>query len=151
LLEAFDEVALGGGGHVESVDHPAAAKVLDERVDDRWVVVAVVEGTGAGEEVEVATTVFARQLRSVRRPEDGGPGAAVSADLRLEAFERLQGESVLRCVVGDRDPVPDLRVVPAWEEVLVECEVCGDLGALPGSQTAKQRVRRRVVRGDGGL
>src|SRR5690606_18431208 len=61
-LEELQEATLRGGGHVEPVGDPRAGDVLDEPLLEGGIVVPVVEGPSAGEEVEVAASSLVEQL-----------------------------------------------------------------------------------------
>src|SRR5690606_12195687 len=75
------------GVHVQRVHDAAAAQVVDEGLEEDRVVVPVVEGSGAGEEVEVGAAVLGLHGAARRRGERGGPVPAVAADLGLQLLE----------------------------------------------------------------
>src|SRR5699024_7258264 len=64
-------------------------QVLDQRVHHNGVVVAVVERTGAGEEVEVFVAVLIPLLRTQGTGEGGRPGPAVAANGGFAGFEDI--------------------------------------------------------------
>src|SRR5690606_30535127 len=70
-------------------------EVGEERVAQRRGVVAVVERAGARKEVEVRATARVVHGGALGAGEDGGEGAAVGADLGLEAIEDVRDHEEL--------------------------------------------------------
>src|SRR5699024_687081 len=89
LGEGLEEVALGDGVHVHRVGDPVPGQVLQEGLLEDRVVVPVVQGTGAREEVDVALAVLGPLVRAARGVEDDRPVPAVAAYLGLAGGEDL--------------------------------------------------------------
>src|SRR5699024_5930552 len=75
--------------HIHRVQHGTRLQVLDQRVHHNGVVVAVVERTGAGEEVEVFVAVLVPLLRTQGTGEGRRPGPAVAANGGFAGFEDI--------------------------------------------------------------
>ena len=135
VLEALQEGALGGGGHVQAVGDAVTLQVVEQRAFEHRVVVAVVERAGAGEEVEVGVAVLVVHAAALRAVEDGGPAAAVAADLRLQGLEDAQfgrGDGHGAC---------------SWEGVAEGEGGAGGAGVVRGGATrAVRRVGRAALR-----
>ena len=84
LLEGLEELAAHVGEHVQAVHDPVLEVVVDDDLLQLGVVVAVVQGAGAGEEVDVLAAVLGGQHRALGVREHGGPAAGVGADAGLE-------------------------------------------------------------------
>src|SRR5699024_12003662 len=85
-LEGLEELRLGRGLHIHRLQHGCRLQVLDQRAHHCGVVVAVVERTGAGEEVEVFVGVLVPMLRTKGTGEGSRPGPAVAANGGFEGF-----------------------------------------------------------------
>src|SRR5690606_33994295 len=116
--ELQEEVPLGGGRHVEAVDHTVASEVPEQGLDQRRVVVAVVEGTRPREEVDVVAPVLVDEGAPLCGGEHDGPGAAVAPDLRFQEVERLHLEITSFGLLTR-------NVVPCTAETVMRAGRCG--------------------------
>ena len=83
-LDRFQELALGGGVQVEGVGHAVGRQIRDQRIAHARVVVAIVQGAGAGEEVQVFAAIFAADPAALGGIEHQGQVAAVHPHVGLE-------------------------------------------------------------------
>ncbi|MDF5797333.1 hypothetical protein P4203_26215 [Pseudomonas aeruginosa] len=81
---ASEELALGGGVQVEGVGHAVGRQIRDQRIAHARVVVAIVQGAGAGEEVEVFAAIFAADPAALGGIEHQGQVAAVHPHVGFE-------------------------------------------------------------------
>jgi len=86
-VELLQEVLLGDGGLVQGVHYAVVLQVLDERLGDDRVVVAVVEGAGTREEVDIAVALVVVEERAFGHVEHRGEGPDIAADLGFKLFE----------------------------------------------------------------
>ncbi len=89
VVHRLQEALLGDGVEVEAVGDAVLADVVDEGFLEDGIVVPVVEGAGAGQEVEVAASLHVAQLGAAGVGEDGREAAGVGADVGLEFGEDL--------------------------------------------------------------
>ena len=90
-FESLQEAALGRGLHVHGVGDSVACHILHHGVAQLGVVVAVVQGAGAGEEVQVLGAALGVLVGAGGLLEGGRPVHAVAADLRLASLEDVSG------------------------------------------------------------
>ena len=91
LFEPLQEPELGDRGRIEAVHDVVFGEVIKQRLFDRRVIVAVVEGTSAGKEVQVSVAVNVPDAATASGGERRGPYPAVGANFGFEAFDRLMG------------------------------------------------------------
>src|SRR5699024_2724681 len=84
LVEGLEGLAAHVGEHVQAVHDAVLEIVVDDDLLQLGVVVAVVQGAGAGEEVDVLLAVLGGQHGALGVGEHGGPAAGVAADARLQ-------------------------------------------------------------------
>jgi hypothetical protein len=81
------EPLLGDRVQIEAVRDAVLLDVCDERGLEQGIVVAVVQGAGAGEKVQMAAAVHIEELGADRTLEDVGEGARVGLHLGLVTDE----------------------------------------------------------------
>ena len=98
-LEGFEERAFHFCGHVQAVHDAISSDVVEQVLLKGVVVVTVVQGAGAGEEVNVFATVLCDQPCTFCFAEHRGEGADVSAHFGFTAFEHVHIHGALhrRC------------------------------------------------------
>src|SRR5690554_2757483 len=87
LLVRFHEVVLGGGEQVQALAHTVCLDVLEQCFLQDIVVVAVVQGTGTGQEVQVLFAVFGVQVRVLGTVENHRKGTGINTNF---GFSRLK-------------------------------------------------------------
>src|SRR5690606_1083727 len=78
VVEAFQEILFGTGVHVQSVSDAIALDIIDQRLFEMRVVMAVVEGAGASEEVEIGIAVYVVQPAALCTLENDWKGTGVA-------------------------------------------------------------------------
>ena len=97
VVHGLQEALLGDRVQVERVGDAVLHDVVDQGFLEDRIVVAVVEGAGAGEEVEVALALHIEQLGAAGAGEDGGEAAGVGPHVGFEP-----GEDFVILAGGDR-------------------------------------------------
>ena len=98
LLHRRQERLLGGGVEIEAVRDPVALDVADQRILEDRVVVAVVQRTGPGEEIQVAATGRVPQLRAAGALPHAREGACVGLHAGLAPCEDIGRRFAARVV-----------------------------------------------------
>ena len=93
FLIKLDKLPLGACVHVQGVHHPVLLQILHQPVPDQVRVVAVVQGPGPAEEVNILPPLLVIEKGPLGGGEHRGEAAAVGPHLRLVA---LKGLCVLR-------------------------------------------------------
>ncbi len=92
-VEGFQETLLGIGVHVQAMGETVVGNVVEQRLFEHRVVVAVVERAGTGQEIDVGLAVAGDQLGAARLLEDHGEGAAIAAHAGFVQFEGFHAVS----------------------------------------------------------
>ncbi|MNC41687.1 hypothetical protein D3C75_904620 [compost metagenome] len=93
-VEGLEEGFLGRRVHVQAMGQAVALDVVEQRLLEQRMVVAVVERTGAGEEVDVALAVAGDQFGAARLLEYHRERAAVAAHGRFMLFKGVHAVSL---------------------------------------------------------
>ena len=89
FLKRLDELALGHGVHIERVDNAVGCEIVDHLLLDVRIVVAVVDGAGAAEEIDILGAVLVGEHRALRVGEYLGEVAAIRAHRGFVLFKSL--------------------------------------------------------------
>jgi hypothetical protein len=87
-MEFLQEVSLRHRVQVEAVQESAFLNIFRDGLNDMGIVVPVVQGAGAGEEVDELPAVLIRHMGAMRHREYRGKTAAVGAHFGFEGAER---------------------------------------------------------------
>ena len=87
FLEALEEARLGAGVHVQAVGHAVIGQVADQCPLHVVGVMAVVQGAGTGEEIEIFAAGLVPHAVAAGPFEGRGEAAAVAADAGFNIIE----------------------------------------------------------------
>jgi hypothetical protein len=111
VAEGGQELPFGHRAHVQRVHDAVIGEVVQQGLSEDGVVVAVVEGARAREEVDVLVAVLVGDPAAGGTVEDRGPVTAVAADFRFERLEHVQLVPLSTSFPsGSSSPVRDMAV-----------------------------------------
>ena len=93
LVEGLQELRLCLGVQVETVADTVGLDVIQQRLLEGRVVMAIVQCAGAGQEIEVLRTVLIVQVLALGPVEYAGEGAGVAANFGFNLFKNLHVSS----------------------------------------------------------
>src|SRR5690606_10146307 len=89
-IDRFKKILLGRGGHVQAVYYAVGLQVLDDLGLEDGIVVSVVQGARAAEEVDIFPSSFVQQQRAARLIENHRERPDVATDLGLHPVKNIQ-------------------------------------------------------------